>query len=291
MSNTTAKIIADSISEAGIRITTLELEYLRFIHSQLMTHRQFSRSAQSSRAVPVSKLIENAKKSENPHFMKNQAGMQSFEQFEKWELYYANQYWDAAKDYQITQAELLLDLGVHKQFANRLLEPFTTIKVVVTATEWQNFFELRLDHAAQPEMQELAQAMKTAMNESTPNLLKAGEWHLPYVSIEEQKAEGIEISKKLSTARCARVSYLNHDNSNPLTSRDIELFSTLVAENPKHASPAEHQATPMECPTLDYYGEQFRNLFVEDGITHIDKNRNYWSGNFRGFIQHRQILG
>jgi thymidylate synthase ThyX len=55
-----AKIIADSISESeyGDRITTFELEYPRFIHGELMTHRLFSRNAASSRAIPINKMMD-----------------------------------------------------------------------------------------------------------------------------------------------------------------------------------------------------------------------------------------
>lgn len=293
---TTAKIIADSISEAGARITTLELEYNRFLHGQLMTHRMFSRNAQSSRAIPTAKQIELIKNVPAPHFLKNKAGMQASEEFQEWEHHYAVQYWNQARDYAIQQAEAMLDLGVHKQWANRLLEPFSTIKVVVTATEWDNFFELRLHHDAQPEMQQLAQAMKTAMDNSTPVLLRAGEWHLPYITDDDRHYYGTDGGlfeewqkelPKISSARCARVSYLNHDKSEPDVKKDLQLFHDLVIAKPVHGSPTEHQATPIDYLEFEKTGFDFDEV---DGITHIDKKARVWSNNFCGWISHRALL-
>jgi thymidylate synthase ThyX len=166
-----------------------------------------------------------------------------------------------------------------------LLEPFQHIKVIVTATEWENFFKLRIHKDAQPEMCQLATHMAFALDDSTPTKLIAGEWHLPYVEYEEFLDEHecyVEIDKaiKCSVARCARVSYLNHDNSSPDIEKDIALADCLLEAG--HMSPFEHQGTPMR-------PESF-NVHAEDGITHIDKYDNLWSGNFRNWIQHRQLL-
>ena len=286
---TTAKIIADSISESGIRITTMELEFERFLLAQFNTHRQFSRSAQSSRAVPVQKMIDALNDNTTPKFMKNEKGMQSTEFLESVEKTEARQIWRDALSNMTFQSKRLLTLDVHKQFVNRLLEPFATVKVVVTATEWDNFFGLRLHHAAQPEMQLLAQAMKTAMDESAPRELNCEEWHTPYIGKDESDGLVKSLGKGkashnkrhvnlISAARCARVSYLNHDNSNPDIEKDLDLAQRLLAD--KHLSPFEHQAKPM---TNDHYG-------LDVGETHYDKKGNYWSGNFRGWIQHRQLV-
>jgi thymidylate synthase ThyX len=287
---TKAKIIADSISESGIRITTLELEFPRFLLAQFNTHRQFSRSAQSSRAVPVQKMIDALNSNATPKFMKNESGMQSTEEFKDWELDYAKKYWSHAKELAIMQAKQMIDLGVHKQFVNRLLEPFATVKVVVTATEWDNFFALRLHHAAQPEMQELAQSMKTAMDESTPNELAVHDWHLPYVTDGDfGRCRDLQL---LSAARCARVSYLNHDNSTPDIKKDLDLAQRLLEVDEtngikiRHLSPFEHQAKPVGVKFV----ETGLDCMEIEGVTHIDKYANLWSGNFRGFIQHRQLV-
>jgi thymidylate synthase ThyX len=297
---TSAKIIADSISESGIRITTLELEFERFLLAQFNTHRQFSRSAQSSRAVPVQKMIDALNSNEPPKFMKNEKGMQSTEKLNDDTLNYLISRWNSAKTVMIATAKVMADNGCHKQFANRLLEPFSTVKVVVTATEWENFFALRLHHAAQPEMQELAQAMKTAMDESKPRELNCEEWHAPYIGKDE--ADGLVKSlgngktnhnkshvNLISAARCARVSYLNHDNSMPDIKKDLELAQRLLDD--KHLSPFEHQAKPMTLSKDDYTANDLMNSYVwQTGVTHEDRNHNYWSGNFRGWIQHRQLV-
>lgn len=287
----TAKIIADSISESGIRITTMELEFERFLLAQFNTHRQFSRSAQSSRAVPVQKMIDAILSDTHiQKFMANEGGMQSTKKLSFDDNNRAHKIWGNARQQMIGAVQNLAEINVHKQFANRLLEPFSTVKVVVTATEWENFFALRLHHAAQPEMQELAQAMKTAIDESIPEMI-IGSWHLPYVDYDTIDLKGLtdcgdealELCKLISAARCARVSYLNHDNSTPDIEKDLELAQRLLAD--KHLSPFEHQARPMEKQEFNPLGEWWNH-----GATHYTKDGFQWSGNFRGWIQHRQLV-
>lgn len=290
----TAKIIADSISDSQIRIVTMELNYPRFIHSEFMTHRMFSRNASSSRAIPIEKMIKQVQ--ENPampiHWGKNQPGMQAREELH--ETAVVKQMWNFAGQDARCWADQLNRQGCHKQIANRLLEPYQYIKVIVTATEWDNFFKLRLHPDAQPEIQELAKQMKKAMDESTPKLLRYGEWHLPYVPTDIQE-NGLwdyidtdcpvfdyEKAIKCSVARCARVSYLNHDNSSPDVEKDIALYNKLLEA--WHMSPFEHQATPMD------FAKDTYELNWEEGVTHKDRKDNFWSGNFRGWIQYRQLL-
>lgn len=285
-----AKIIADSIAN-NVRLTTMELNYPRFIHSEFMTHRMFSRNASSSRAIPVEKMLEQVQ--QNPampiHWGKNQPGMQAREEIEYIDT--AKYRWTLAAEQAIIYAAKLNSMGLHKQVVNRLLEPFQYIKVIVTATEWGNFFKLRLHEDAQPEIQELAKCMKEAMDTSIPVKLEYGEWHLPYVDRNEFQINGtysglpyIEIDYtraiKCSVARCARVSYLNHDNTNPNIEKDLELASKLLKDG--HMSPFEHQATPMRQASFD--------LLTEEGLTHIDKYDNLWSGNFKSWLQYRQML-
>ena len=284
---TSAKIIADSISDSQIRITTIELNYPRFIHSEVMTHRMFSRNASSSRAIPIEKMIKQV--IENHvlpiHWGRNQPGMQSREEIEFPTL--AAEVWHWASDNAVTRAYELKDLEVHKQIVNRLLEPFQWIKVIVTATEWDNFFNLRLAREAQPEIQELARCMKEAMDESTPKLLNTGYWHLPYILDDEWVAFNvgdlsIETLQKASSARCARISYLNHDNTNTDIEKDIILADKLLEAG--HMSPFEHQATPMD------FAKDTYELTWEKGVTHRDRKDNLWSANFRGWIQYRQVI-
>ncbi len=178
-----AKIIADSVNIYGNRLTTFELEYPRFIHSELMTHRVFSRNAASSRAIPVKRMIKTIK--ENPakplHWGQNQSGMQAEKELTPDNRLKAEILWNKGLDSAIEVAEALADVGVHKQIVNRVLEPFQIMKTIVSATEYGNFFWLRRHADAQPEIQVLAEEMFTALEESTPSNLYEGEYHTPYV--------------------------------------------------------------------------------------------------------------
>lgn len=274
-----ATVIADSISEAGVRITTMELEYHRYIHAECMTHRMFSRNAASSRAIPVAKMIELVEKAPATpiHWGKNQSGMQAKEELDQITAEGAKEHWRIGSLNATHIANSMSMIGAHKQIVNRLLEPFQMMKVVVTATEWDNFFWLRDDEAAQPEIQELARCMKKAMDGSKPVLLKAGQWHLPYAD----GIEDLDTALKFSVARCAAVSYRN----DTMTIEKAEkIWDMLLSGGKVHASPFEHQATPV------------KNLLQngidlwERGVTHLDHNYMLWSGNFKGFVQHRQLI-
>ena len=289
----TAKVICDSHRKTGTRIITLELEYPRFIHSEFMTHRMFSRNASSSRAIPIMKMIQAV--IDNPampiHWGKNQAGMQAREQLEDRYQLQAQLLWKAARDSAVERAKTMLALGAHKQIVNRILEPFTHIRVIVTATNFANFFALRDHEDAQPEIRELAVAMKKAIEESTPQLLGIGEWHLPYLDAEDftniyehLKENSITrhdpaqhqiwmMACAISAARCARVSYLTHDSERPTIEKDMELYHHLVHANPPHMSPCEHQASP------DKLGP---------GLA--DWARADQHGNFTGWIQFRHLI-
>lgn len=263
------KVVADSISGAGARISTLQLEYPRFIHSEFMTHRVFSRNASSSRAEPVAKRIERIKHhpAKPIEWGVNKPGMQASEVLTRDDALLAEVYWLEARDQAIKYAEKMLKLNVHKQVVNRILEPFTTISVVCTATDWDNFFKLRIDPNAQPEINALAIQMFKALEESKPIELELGDWHLPYVTLDELIKYNSEpdLLLKMSTARCARVSYLTHDGKRPDIEADTKLYDRLVGDRPMHASPCEHQATPLKDP-------------------------NEYSRNFCGWLQHRELV-
>ena len=277
-----AEVIADSIAN-GIRLTTLCLSYPRFIHSEFMTHRMFSRNASSSRAIPIEKMLDQVEK--DPalpiHWGRNQPGMQAREEIDYIDT--AKYRWTLAAEQAIIYAAKLNSMKLHKQVVNRLLEPFQYIKIIVTATEWDNFFRLRLHRDAQPEIAFLASKMQKAMDESTPVELEHGEWHLPYVQSEDCLKTTTDNFAKLSVARCARVSYLNHDASEPNVEKDIALYDRLLKDG--HMSPFEHVATPMK---HIHYTECEQRW--EKGVTHTDIMSRQWSGNFRGFLQYRQLL-
>lgn len=259
-----AKIIEDSIATNGKRLVTMQLRYQRFIHAEFMTHRVFSRNASSSRAIPVAKMLEQVRNDPAMpvHWGKNQAGMQADEALVTPELTYAIDAWHEAANKAADIAEHMSTIGLHKQVANRILEPFQFINVVVTATEWDNFFELRTHRDAQPEFQVLAHEMKRVMDTSVPTVRHIGEWHLPYVQVDERRMYPVDIQIQMSAARCARVSYLKHDNSKPNVEDDIALYNRLVTSKPSHASPIEHQATPFSKASYasnNFWGwEQYR---------------------------------
>jgi hypothetical protein len=261
-----AEIVTDSVNDSGIRLTTMKLIYPRFIHAEFMTHRMFSRNASSSRAEPVAKHIERIENeyAEPIHWGQNQPGMQAQTEVSEETKRLARSEWWNAKEAAVKYAKKLNALGVHKQIVNRILEPFSHINVVVTATEWTNFFELRLHPDAQPEIRELAYHMKNVMLNSRPIPLENGEWHLPFVTYAERKSETLQDQIRFSVARCARVSYLTHDKKQPNPKDDLILYDRLVGGVPIHASPTEHQATP---------------------LVSTDFCRN-----FRGWMQYRELL-
>lgn len=263
----TAVIVADSVSTAGKRITTWQLEYPRYIHEEFLTHRQLSRSSSSSRAIPVAKLIERVER--DPvipvHWGKNQPGMQADEEVDPEIRLQARIAWLDAAQSAVRHAKGLAALGVHKQVVNRLLYPFQHIATVMTATEVDNFFALRYHRAADPVFQALAREMWRVREESEPTHLGAMEWHLPYISDSERNVTRLDRLREISTARCARVSYLRHDGSKTTPEEDLALFDRLMGGEPRHASPTEHQAMALTNPTQ-------------------------CSGNFRGWLQFRKTI-
>ncbi|HCJ5492492.1 TPA: FAD-dependent thymidylate synthase [Escherichia coli] len=242
-----AKIIADSVGYYGgamSRLTTIQLRYPRLVHSEFNTHRVFSRNASSSRAIPVAKMIEQVRNDPAAPYVwtTNKPGMQGDVVTDPELIAKYDQMWIEAANQAADNAEVLMGEGLHKQVVNRILEPFQWISVIVTATEWANWFELRNHKDADPTIKRLAEVMLAAMEASTPKHLEAGEWHLPYVSKEEKSALPIATLVKISAARCARVSYLTHDGEFPDVDKDIALYERLVGSRPLHASPIEHQA-------------------------------------------------
>jgi thymidylate synthase ThyX len=254
-----AKVIEDSISEAGARLTTLQLKYPRMVHADFMTHRDKSRNGSSSRAMPVAKLVSASLREmvEPLRWGLNQPGMQASEQnLEGEKLARAQAIWRNMAEVCAAGAIELSELGLHKQWANRPTEWFGHISLVVTATEWANFFELRDHPDAQPEIEQLAKQIRVAMDHSEPTLrildrTDAMNWHLPYVAMEERyfHREQPELLAKASGARCARTSYLTHDGANPVIEKDLGLYERLVGSRPLHASPTEHQGYPMRLAT------------------------------------------
>ena len=245
---------------------TFELTYPRYIHSEFMTHRVFSRNASSSRAIPVKRVIEQVREKPviPPNVFKNQNGMVGEIKADAITTAEFYSLWREAADNACKTAEMMEKLGIHKQHVNRILEPFQFIRVIVTATEWCNFFILRLAPDAQPEMQELAGAIYDEMDRYRDKNVGILEFDthrkncsgifdptspdnahtvvsLPYIFDEDIKEIGKEDYKtlmKISAARCARVSYNNHDGSKPNIDKDLALYEHLY--DGRHMSPMEH---------------------------------------------------
>ena len=239
-----AAIIADSINLTGDRLTTFVLTYHRLIHSEFMTHRMLSKNSSSSRAIPVEKMIKLVESQEvyPLHWGKNQKGMSAQIEVTEDESKTASEVWQQAKNDAIRHARRLIEIGIHKQVVNRLLEPFSTITVICSGTEYQNFFEQRCHPDAQPEIQSLANKMKAVYDVSHPKQLAGGEWHLPLVKQEDiDEVNDVNELVKVVVGRCARVSYLNHDGVRSLAD-DMKLHDRLLTSKPAHLSPFEHVA-------------------------------------------------
>lgn len=239
-----AEVVADSINPTGNRLISMLVEFPRFVLPELSRHRMFSLSVGSSRAIPVWRRIESVES--DPvvplHWGKNQKGMQAEEELEEELTSVAKCWWAFVRDSSLKAAERMAYLGVHKQIVNRLLEPFSYVKVLITATEWANFFVLRCNQAAQPEMQEVAYTMLEAYVSSRPVPKNPGEWHLPFCDRLPEGDFSIEQKRKISTARTARLSYENFDGKIE-PEKDYELHDRLLAD--KHVSPTEAPAMAM----------------------------------------------
>lgn len=314
-----AKVIQHSVSPEGIEIISYELEYPRFIHAEFMTHRLFSRNSASSRAIPVAKLIEMVRTDPAmpTHWGKNQPGMQAKEELEAFFKRQVQDEWYGSASFAAQRAEAMSGFGAHKQIANRILEPFQWMKVVCTFTEGKNFFWLRDHEDAQPEIAELARKMFEAYKGSEAFKLNPGEWHVPYVTrlrgysgtlTYALEYEGVphdhliydansgkiyepiseEAALKVSSSCCAQVSYRLLDQT---LEKALMIYDRLVSSEPVHASPFEHQATPLsQLIEGSSCGDYIWEGLNQPGVTHMDKDGYFWSANFKGWAQHRQLI-
>lgn len=304
-----AEVVCDSVNIWGDRVTTYRLHYPRFIHSEFMTHRMVSKNASSSRAIPVNKILDSV--ADQPampiHWGLNQPGMQASEQgdaesgIEQWQVaaeeasHAAQMMWNDGK-------------GFHKQIVNRLVEPFTYMNVVATATDWENFFWLRYHSDAQPEIAELARVMWEAREKSTPVTLRHGEWHVPYVD-SFRDSEGmlqycdddgdviytLDEAIKISSSCCAQASYRKLDQT---LEKALMLFDRLAGGEPLHASPFEHPCTPYgeneHMARLDAKQVMVNHLITYCDYSPVDADKTaditMYCGNFRGFTQYRKSM-
>jgi hypothetical protein len=206
-----------------------------------------------------------------------QKGMQGGAELDHNTILECERNWHQAAVAAVDVADSLHERGLHKSVINRLLEPFIPHKVIISATEWEGFFDQRLHPDAQPEIHEAAKEMYKIMNMSTPVFVDDNQWHTPYIDLSDyDKVIDADWYKYFETpqdavlgvsaARCARVSYETHDGVRDIE-KDFELYSRLKNHKPAHASPFEHVARPVLEGTL------------------------FHRGNFTGWEQARHILG
>lgn len=231
--------------------------------------------------------------------------------------------WEEGKAQAVALSKAYFDAGYHKQVYNRPTEPWQMMKTVISWTEGANFFWLRDDDAADPSLRELARVMREAASLSKPQLLNPGEWHLPYVdfirgndgriiygdlvehpedsTLEALNPFSLEQAIKVSTARTAAVSFRNVDYG---VEKSEEVFAKLTSDARIHGSAMAHQATPMKAehiawtphdPIMKYSVERSVNIphhpeTWEKGISHMDRDGQLWSAQFRGWRMHRKLI-
>lgn len=286
------EMICDSVGEHAPRLSTILMYYPHVIHNELLTHRVFSRNSASSRAIPVSKMIQSVLDDPYipPKWYKNEPGMQGRVELKGWELDRAQRVYNQARWDATSHAESLVAVGAHKQIANRILNPYMHILVLVTSTQWSNFLHVRDHGDAEPSMELLGKAVRACLEASTPTLLRPGEWHLPFTDTDQHPTAAnigdlkeLEFSNTLkqSVARCASTSYKTVEGYDMTLERAIVLHDRLVAGDPVHASPTEHQAK------VDHFHREagFPDFKI---VANSDPKL---SGNFApGWIQYRKTI-
>lgn len=262
-----ASVLADSISPDGHRLTTLQVRMPRIVLAEFNTHRRLSRNSASSRAIPVSKQI--AMVLEDPFvpakFPLNQPGMSAARYLEPGDPAFDAEvaHWLADRDRAVESTRARAERGVHKQIANRILEPFMWHEAIVSSTEWDNFISLRAHPDAQPEIQEPAEAMREAIAASTPTPRSEGEWHLPLTGFDgDDELKAAELVK-VSIGRCARVSYLTHFGTRD-PQADLALFERL--QESRHLSPFEHAAQAAPGSWANFEGWRQARWYLEQGL-------------------------
>jgi len=271
----TAKIIEDSINQSGYRLTSFEVKYPRFILPEVLTHKMHSFSTSSTRAIPLVKQIKEIR--ENPampiNWGANEPGMQAKQEVYEDAKEQCKSIWLDAASKACDQVEAMAKLGLHKQVGGRILEPFMHVRQIITATDWSNFFKLRISEHAQPEIKKLAELMLSGYKGNSPTMrktLSSSAFHMPYVTREERESYPIYALLMASSSRCARVSYNNHSGIKADMDSDLALYKRLSDSG--HESPMSHQGLPI-CLGADY--------------THINNLSELYSANFREWGQLR----
>lgn len=264
-----AKVISKTIHPyTGTEISSVEVTYPRIILAQVNTHRVFTRSSSSSRAIPNHKIRQEVRKNgyQPIHWGLNQPGMQAADEAQGLQLALGKLGWHIAKYGALLGSSIMSAAGIHKQHVNRPLEPYSWTRTIITSTDWDNFFALRREKHAQPEIELLADLIYEALK--VDGVERA--WHMPYIGGEiidnaikdfpddmyAEKCPHLAIS---STAHCARVSYANHQGKVPTIQENERLFSRLVIDTPAHMSPAEHVAFATPQPDWPFRNRNFRD--------------------------------
>lgn len=282
--NTTiqAEIIADSVWPIighNKRLTTFKLVVPHSVLGHLVRHRAFSLSVASNRALRSSSVMDTL--NYIPDWRTAQKGMQPAEFInDKNKRDYLDDIVYTLKNYTSEYVnEMVNKHNVAKELTNRYLAPFQLVTVLVTSSEYSNFFNLRDHQDAQYDTQIVARKMKKLLEENTPTYLERGEWHLPFISYGEAKDNTIIEQIAASVARCARTSYKlpNSENRSDIIS-DIRLFNKLITP-PIHASPLEHVATPLRMSDI------YASILPEDKTLN-----SAFYGNTYGWVQLRKLF-
>lgn len=282
-----AEMLAHSITENGAEAVSMRVVMPRIVLAEFNKHRKLGSNTSSSRAIPIRKMIKHVKQNMfyPLYYGKNQSGMQAKEELTGFKKFVVRTLWRLYGLSACNMALLFNAIGLHKQIANRILEPFMYITVIFTGTDIKNFLMLRDHPDAQPEIHYVAQVIKNAYNNSTPKLLKMGEWHLPLVNEVEKLELNIDDQIILSAARCASTSYTTVDGKELNVDVARTIYSKLTHSNPIHASPFEHQLTPDLLYSIEYRLSGKRNYKTTTVWANPDKH-----GCTIGFIQNRKMI-
>ena len=308
--NISVQIVEDSITQHGHRMTTMVWEYPRMIHAEVLRHRTLNHSVSSSRAIPIDKVVDQVINNPAKPLMwgKIKKGMVADGSITAEEQLQADDVWASGAQKAVETAKDLQVLGIHKQTANRVLEPWQNIREVVTGTDFENFFKLRISEFAQPEFHELALLVYKARQASVPRPLGEDDWHMPYVDWIPRKHKwaivndqgltellDFEDAVNVSMSCCAQASYRTLNNSVSTAKR---ITSNLLFSDPCHASPAEHIGRPFSEKEYQVRKDAKINL-VSCLITDAGCDQSYanqtadrllYSGNLKGFVQYRNLI-
>ena len=305
-----AKIIADSVSPAGVRLTTFEFCYWRAVHDELMTHREFSRNTASARAIPIEKMIAGVL--EDPalplEWGSNKPGMQPGDEISADQIAEAKRLILGLRDQAVKTARALTTLGLHKQIVNRYLQPWMFTTVLVSATSYGNFFKLRCDKMAQAEIRHVAKLARGLMETSKPRALAWGAWHLPLID-KEDWTDAIQLFRD-------DPAYLDKILQ-PAGEDQPEAPEQVAFPNPPPLSPADFlysraaqwlliKVSVARCARVSYLRHlEKRDLRADAALHNILAAAGHWSpfehiaqalmnpkarsGNFRGWAQYRKL--